>query len=54
MSVRFGTFFGQSDEFWHGIQIECDFRNLAGEKEKIDFRYPTRFHFGSSILISHA
>ena len=29
MSVRFGAFFAQSDEFWHGIQVECDFRALA-------------------------
>ena len=29
MSLRFGAFFGQSDEFWHGLQIECDFRKLA-------------------------
>ncbi len=31
MSIRFGAFFGQSDEFWHGLQVECDFRGLAGE-----------------------
>ena len=30
MSIRFGAFFGQSDQFWHGIQVECDFRKLAG------------------------
>ncbi len=35
MSIRFGTFFGQSDEFWHGIQVECDFRALAREKKKL-------------------
>lgn len=32
MSIRFGAFFGQSEQFWHGIQVECDFRKLAGEK----------------------
>ena len=26
MSIRFGAFFGQSEEFWHGLQIECDSR----------------------------
>ena len=31
MSIRFGASFGQSDEFWHGIQVECDFRRLAGD-----------------------
>ena len=35
MSVRFGAFFGQSEEFWHGIQVECDFRALANEKKKL-------------------
>ena len=35
MSIRFGAFFGQSDEFWHGIQVECDFRRLATEKERL-------------------
>ena len=32
MSIRFGAFFGQSDEFWHGIQVECDFRRIAADK----------------------
>ena len=32
MSVRFGRFFGQSDEFWHGIQVECDARKRAPAK----------------------
>lgn len=31
MSIRFGAFFGQSDEFWHGLQTECDFRKVARE-----------------------
>jgi antitoxin HigA-1 len=35
MSIRFGAFFGQSDAFWHGIQVECDFRALAGQKKKL-------------------
>ena len=34
-SIRFGAFFGQSDAFGRGIQIECDFRNLAGKKKKL-------------------
>lgn len=28
MSIRSGAFFGQSEDFWHGIQVECDFRVL--------------------------
>ena len=35
MSVRFGAFFGQSEDFWHGIQVECDFRALAKDKKKL-------------------
>jgi len=35
MSIRFGAFFGQSEDFWHGIQVECDFRTLAKEKKKL-------------------
>lgn len=33
MSIRFGAFFGQSDNFWRGIQTECDFRALAKERK---------------------
>jgi addiction module HigA family antidote len=32
MSIRFGEFFGQSPEFWHGLQVECDFRALGSQK----------------------
>jgi addiction module HigA family antidote len=35
MSIRFGAFFGQSPEFWHGIQVECDFRALAKHQKKL-------------------
>ena len=35
MSIRFGVFFGQSDDFWHGLQVECDFRALAGQRRKL-------------------
>ncbi len=35
MSIRFGAFFGQSDQFWHGIQVECDFRRLAADKQRL-------------------
>lgn len=35
MSIRFGAFFGQSETFWHGIQVECDFRALAKEKQSL-------------------
>ena len=34
MSMRFGAFFGQSDEFRRGIQVERDFRKLAGRERK--------------------
>jgi addiction module HigA family antidote len=35
MSIRFGAFFGQSPELWHGIQIECDFRILAKMQKQL-------------------
>ena len=35
MSIRFGAFFGQSEGFWHGLQVECDFRALAKERQKL-------------------
>lgn len=35
MSIRFGVFFGQSDTFWHGIQVECDFRSLAKKRKSL-------------------
>ena len=35
MSIRFGAFFGQSDQFWHGLQVECDFRALATDKKRL-------------------
>lgn len=35
MSVRFGAFFAQSPEFWHGIQVDCDFRAIAKDQHKL-------------------
>lgn len=35
MSIRFGAFFGQSEQFWHGIQVECDFRALHRQKNDL-------------------
>jgi addiction module HigA family antidote len=35
MSIRFGAFFAQSPEFWHGIQVECDFRALAKQQKRL-------------------
>ena len=35
MSIRFGAFFGQSDQFWHGIQVECEFRRLAEDRDRL-------------------
>ncbi len=33
MPIRFGAVFGQSGEFWHGLQVEYDFRALARKKK---------------------
>ena len=35
LSIRFGAFFGQSDEFWHGLQVDCDFRKLARQEKML-------------------
>ena len=35
MSIRFGAFFGPSEDFRHGLQVECDFRGLARERSKL-------------------
>jgi len=35
MSIRFGAFFGQSESFWHGLQMECDFRALAKDRKRL-------------------
>lgn len=35
MSIRFGAFFTQSEDFWHGIQVECDFRALRGKAKEL-------------------
>ena len=32
MSIRFGAFFEQSDQF---IQVECDFRKLARDRQRL-------------------
>ncbi len=38
ISIRFGTFFDQSSEFWHGLQVECDFRALAKYRKRLSAR----------------
>ena len=35
MSIRFGKFFNQTENFWHGVQVECDFRALAKRRKQI-------------------
>jgi plasmid maintenance system antidote protein VapI len=35
MSIRFGAFFGQSEDFWHGIQVECEFRALRKKAKQL-------------------
>lgn len=35
MSIRFGAFFGQSEDFWHGLQVECEFRALRKQRHRL-------------------
>ena len=42
MSIRFGAFFNQSDQFWHGIRVECNVPKLAKDRaQPIDGIQPT-------------
>ncbi len=41
MSIRFGAFFDQSPEFWHGLQVECDFRALAKDRKRLTAKIQT-------------
>jgi len=41
MSIRFGTFFDQSPEFWHGLQVECDFRALTKDRRRLTSKIQT-------------
>ena len=35
MSIRFGAFFRQTPEFWHGLQVECVFRALSKKQKQL-------------------
>lgn len=35
MSIRFGAFLGQSEGFWRGLQVECDFRALGKKRPRL-------------------
>ncbi|MHB8523802.1 MAG: HigA family addiction module antitoxin [Limisphaerales bacterium] len=35
MSIRFGRLFGQSPQFWFGIQTNCDFRKLRKREKEL-------------------
>ncbi len=41
ISIRFGAFFDQSPEFWHGLQVECDFRALAKIRKRLTAKVQT-------------
>ncbi len=41
MSIHFGAFFGQTPEFWHGLQVECDFRVLAKQSKRLTAKIQT-------------
>ena len=38
MSIRFGKFFGQSPQFWFGLQTNCDFRKLKKREQALTAR----------------
>ena len=41
MSARFAAFFGQSPEFWRGVQTECDHRKAAKPSPNPNQRIPS-------------
>jgi hypothetical protein len=41
ISIRFGAFFGRSEDFWRGIAVGCDFRALREEKAKLTAKIRT-------------
>lgn len=49
MSIRFGAFFGQSEAFWHGIQVECDFRALRHRSKQLTAGIQT----AESLMATH-
>lgn len=34
-SIQFGAFFAQPEGIWHGLQVGCDFRALAKERNQL-------------------
>ncbi len=53
MSIRFGAFFGQPDTFWRGIQVECDFRVLAKDRQKAPPHGACACWIASSTIITN-
>lgn len=53
MSIRFGVFFGQSAEFWHGIEVECDFLAPAKDPHKLSRPHSARHDHRPRILKCH-
>jgi addiction module HigA family antidote len=52
MSIRFGAFFAQSDAFWHGLQVECDFRALAKDKPRLTAHIQSAAQIASQKILS--
>lgn len=34
-SIRFGIFSGQSDDFWHGLAVECECRAIPSQRPQL-------------------
>lgn len=50
MSVRFGAFFGQSDEFWHGLPGGVRLPQDSGGKARTGVRDPAGRYPDSDLL----
>jgi addiction module HigA family antidote len=48
MSIRFGKFFGQSPQFWFGLQTNCDFRRLRKREPELTARIQPLRHLAAA------
>jgi len=48
MSIRFGKFFGQSPQFWFGLQTNCDFRKLRKRAHALTARIQPLRHLAAA------
>jgi addiction module HigA family antidote len=48
MSIRLGKFFGQSPQFWFGLQTNCDFRKLRKREQALTAKIQPLRHLAAA------